>query len=145
MSSSQSTVDDPTLYEGMVFKADDSAEQVAMEHGESGSGHVDTYRKATEYSPHEMKQSSQKLSGEMERMSALVDVLFREIASQDARISRLDQENSHIMGILSDMGDWLDNLGDNLKERGKILQSQSLNRERCYRASLPAAACLALS
>jgi len=40
-------------------------------------------------------------------MSALVDALSREIASQEARIGKLEEENSHIMGILSDMGDWL--------------------------------------
>ena len=51
------------------------------------------------------------LLGRMERMSALVDGLSRELAQQDARFSGLEYKIGYIMSHLGEIDDRLDSLG----------------------------------
>ncbi|KAF2254184.1 hypothetical protein BU26DRAFT_558902 [Trematosphaeria pertusa] len=55
--------------------------------------------------------------------------LSRKLADQEARMGRFEEENSHIKYLLWNMGDWLVDLGDHLKETGKTLKREAGRRE----------------
>lgn len=65
----------------------------------------------------------------MNRMTALVDHLCCQIVSHDKRITALEKEYGFIKDMFADVGQWLDSIGSNLREKVKVFGRQFAEEE----------------